>query len=216
MSCRFPAIDGKRLKSQEQPLKGKWRSRRLAASLKRYPDTNRVGTQVSVQRTDANLGHPTGPLEAVKARRFKDPSGFVGESWLEDANMWMTDRAERSVRASKMRWMVTAAVVAAVLLVCVAVPGVRAQSDSELPAGPMQAKASTACTECHEARIIVQQRLSKAAWTKEVDKMVKWGALVDAQDRDGLIDYLSANFGADKGPYVAERTAVAGAKKQKK
>jgi len=51
---------------------------------------------------------------------------------------------------------------------------------------------------CHEARIIVQQRLSKAAWTKEVDKMTKWGALVDPSDRDALIDYLSTNFAPDQ------------------
>jgi hypothetical protein len=78
---------------------------------------------------------------------------------------------------------------------------------AELPAGPMQAKATTACTECHEARIIVQQRLSKAVWTKEVDKMTKWGALVDPADRESLIDYLSTNFGPDKSPYVPPRTA---------
>ena len=76
----------------------------------------------------------------------------------------------------------------------------------ELPAGPMQAKATTACTECHEARIILQQRLSKAAWTKEVDKMTKWGAVVEPQDRDPLIDYLSSNFGTDKPEYVAQRS----------
>ena len=70
----------------------------------------------------------------------------------------------------------------------------------------MQAKAVTACTECHEARIIVQQRLSKAAWTKEVDKMMKWGAVVEPQDRDALIDYLSGNFPVDKPEYVAERS----------
>src|SRR5712691_7210001 len=79
-------------------------------------------------------------------------------------------------------------------------------SPSELPDGSMQAKATTACTECHEARIIVQQRLTKAAWTKEVDKMFKWGAVVDPQDRDGLIDYLSANFPVDKPAYVADRS----------
>src|SRR5207302_1784820 len=89
-------------------------------------------------------------------------------------------------------------------------------SPSELPDGAMQAKATTACTECHEARIIVQQRLSKAAWTKEVDKMIKWGALVDPQDRDALIDYLSANFGVDKPGYVAERSSSSTAKKEKK
>jgi hypothetical protein len=71
----------------------------------------------------------------------------------------------------------------------------------------MQAKATTACTECHEARIIVQQRLSKAAWTKEVDKMMKWGAVVDAGDHDALIDYLSANFNPDQPPYVPPRSA---------
>jgi hypothetical protein len=78
---------------------------------------------------------------------------------------------------------------------------------ADLPAGPMQAKATTACLECHEARIILQQRLPKAAWTKEVDKMTKWGALVDPADRDALIDYLSANFSPDKPSYDPPRTS---------
>jgi hypothetical protein len=89
-------------------------------------------------------------------------------------------------------------------------------SSPELPAGPMQAKATTACTECHDTGIIAQQRLSKAAWTKEVDKMTKWGAMVDPQDRDALIDYLSTNFGVDKPEYVAERSRSAAPKKAKK
>ncbi len=79
---------------------------------------------------------------------------------------------------------------------------------SPLPDGPMAMKASTACTECHEARIILQQRLNKAAWTKEVDKMVKWGAVVEAGDRDALIDYLSANFSPDQPPSEAPRTST--------
>lgn len=79
----------------------------------------------------------------------------------------------------------------------------------DLPAGAMHDKAVTACTECHEARIVVQQRLTKAAWTKEVDKMVKWGAVVDASDTDALIDYLSSNFGTDRPPYVPPRTSLA-------
>lgn len=82
----------------------------------------------------------------------------------------------------------------------------------DLPAGAMAEKATTSCTECHEARIIVQQRLSKGAWTKEVDKMVKWGAVVAAADRDPLIDYLSANFGPDKPAYEAPRTSPASKK----
>jgi hypothetical protein len=80
-------------------------------------------------------------------------------------------------------------------------------SDESLPNGPMHDKAVTACTECHEARIIVQQRLSKAAWTREVDKMVKWGALVEASDRDALIEYLSSHFGPDQAAYVPPRSS---------
>jgi hypothetical protein len=79
----------------------------------------------------------------------------------------------------------------------------------DLPPGAMQAKATTSCLECHEARIILQQRLSKATWAKEVDKMIKWGAVVDAADRDALIDYLSSNFSPDRPPYQPPRTAVA-------
>ena len=75
----------------------------------------------------------------------------------------------------------------------------------DMPAGAMQAKARTACMECHESRIILQQRLSKAAWTKEVDKMIKWGAVVDPKDRDALIDYLSTNFSPDKAAEAASR-----------
>lgn len=78
---------------------------------------------------------------------------------------------------------------------------------SDLPPGPLQIKMNTACLECHDARIIAQQRLSKAAWTKEVDKMMKWGAVVDPADREAFIDYLSSNFPEGNTPYVAGRTA---------
>jgi hypothetical protein len=95
------------------------------------------------------------------------------------------------------------------ILALTAAPQFRAQTapTPDLPAGPLQAKVTTECTVCHETRIILQQRLSKAAWTKEVDKMVKWGAAVDPQDRDAFINYLSDNFGIDKPAYVPDRSA---------
>lgn len=95
----------------------------------------------------------------------------------------------------------------ALMLLC-SVPPLWAQSP-DLPPGPAQAKVRTACLECHDASIIVQQRLSKPAWTKEVDKMIKWGALVDAADRDSFIDYLNANFPPDKAPAAMPRAASA-------
>jgi hypothetical protein len=99
-------------------------------------------------------------------------------------------------------------IVAVIILAVLSPLAVSQKSVAELPPGPMQAKATTSCLECHEARIILQQRLSKAAWTKEVDKMVKWGAVVDTNDRDALIDYLSVNFGPDQPAYVPPLTSV--------
>lgn len=98
----------------------------------------------------------------------------------------------------------------ALLLVGVSMLG-RAQS-SNLPPGPVQAKVKTACTECHDSRIIVQQRLGTNVWSKEVDKMVKWGAVVDPTDRDAFINYLSINFPPDKPTEPVTRTR-AGKKK---
>jgi hypothetical protein len=108
------------------------------------------------------------------------------------------------------------AVVALAALLAVPIMRPQSVSSSDLPEGPLQAKAITACTECHEARIILQQRLNEVAWAKEVDKMIKWGALVEPQDHDPLIDYLSTNFGVDKPEYVADRTGSANPRKTKK
>ncbi len=83
----------------------------------------------------------------------------------------------------------------------------RKPSTVDLPPGSMQGKARTGCTVCHDAHILVQQRLSKAAWGKEVDKMMKWGAIVSPSDRDALVEYFSSNFPPDKSPYIAQRSA---------
>ena len=93
------------------------------------------------------------------------------------------------------------------LLGCAVLLAAQSAPNEQLPAGPAKDKADAACLTCHEARIIVQQRLGKPAWTKEVDKMIKWGAEVDSKDRDALIDYFSASFGPDQPPYEAPRSA---------
>ena len=104
----------------------------------------------------------------------------------------------------------------AIVLLLFCAPRFRAQSipSPDLPAGLMKKEATTACAECHDTRIIVQQRLSKAIWTKEVDKMIKWGATVEPKDRDSLIDYLSDNFGVEKPPYSPEKSAATGSKQK--
>jgi len=103
----------------------------------------------------------------------------------------------------------SAGVLTVALICALGIAGAASSPNEQLPAGAMQEKASAACLTCHEARIILQQRLGKPAWTREMDKMVKWGAVVDPQDRDALIDYFSANFGPDQPAYVATKSSGA-------
>ena len=110
--------------------------------------------------------------------------------------------------ALRLAMVLVVAVIAATVSLTAFAQQPAAKLVEDLPAGAMQAKATTSCLECHEARIILQQRLSKGAWVKEVDKMVKWGAVVDASDHDALIDYLSTNFSPHQPPYEAPRTAI--------
>ena len=67
-----------------------------------------------------------------------------------------------------------------------------------LPPGPMQEKARLYCLPCHDARIIVQQPLDRNAWTRVIDKMVRWGTPVPPEEREPLIEYFAANFGPPK------------------
>lgn len=67
--------------------------------------------------------------------------------------------------------------------------GARA-ADDKASAGKKALEQS--CQLCHSLRLIESQRLSAAAWRKEVDKMIGWGTVV--QDRQVLLDYLNQHY----------------------
>lgn len=50
------------------------------------------------------------------------------------------------------------------------------------------------CLICHEADIITAQKLSLIGWTRSVDKMVRWGSAITAEERDVLQPYLAMHF----------------------
>ena len=52
------------------------------------------------------------------------------------------------------------------------------------------------CVPCHSLRLIHSQRLPRATWVKELDKMTGWGTVI--KERDALLEYLVANYGNDK------------------
>jgi mono/diheme cytochrome c family protein len=51
------------------------------------------------------------------------------------------------------------------------------------------------CTaSCHGLSLIAQQRLDRDAWSREIDKMMRWGAEVPAAEKDALVNYLTTLF----------------------
>ena len=77
-----------------------------------------------------------------------------------------------------------------VLLMLSTTPGIA----QDLPAGPGRELVTTRCGSCHEADLITQQRLTRTGWGRSLDKMVRWGATVAADEREPMLDYLSAHF----------------------
>ena len=171
---------------------------------------------VTVNQYVQGHGEPESPSAA---KRRKSAAHGVSRGCRKETSE--PRRGERRVLAhtqNSASWFsrggLLSVVISAVLL-CATLPA-RAQSpNAPLPPGEAKEKAGAACLTCHEARIIVQQRLSKAAWTKELDKMIKWGAEVDANDHDALIDYFTANFGPDQPVYAAPKSQAESASKSK-
>ena len=62
-------------------------------------------------------------------------------------------------------------------------------------AAPFPKNVKAACVGCHGEDMIAGQRLTRAQWEREVDKMVKWGAVVKPEDRAAIVEFLAGEFG---------------------
>lgn len=90
-----------------------------------------------------------------------------------------------------MKSVVLAFLLAAVL----PIPGTQFR---ELPAGPGREEVEAACYACHSADLLVQQRLTEKQWTATVEKMMRWGAVVEESKKGVVIAYLAKHFGPGK------------------
>ena len=90
-----------------------------------------------------------------------------------------------------MKWFVSA--LAASLIAVI--PAHAQYTAKEWPEGPMKQRFADTCGVCHEDDLIRQQRLTRADWNREIDKMIGWGARLNVEDRARFLDYLSGNFG---------------------
>ena len=70
---------------------------------------------------------------------------------------------------------------------------------SKLKPGPGAELATAQCLLCHSADYIsTQPRLARAAWKATVLKMQqKYGALIQTNNVDALVEYLARGYGAD-------------------
>lgn len=71
----------------------------------------------------------------------------------------------------------------------------------------MQAKVKAACTSCHNTTRITEQHMTRRQWSDQLEKMEGLGAVIPDSDRNAFLNYLTKNFGPEKG------AAKAGAKK---
>ena len=74
------------------------------------------------------------------------------------------------------------------LIVAVIGTGVAAQ---ERPSAAGEELLRTRCQTCHGADLIRQQRLSRDGWTREIDKMIGWGAVLSPGDKAAVLELLA-------------------------
>lgn len=63
----------------------------------------------------------------------------------------------------------------------------------------MQPKVKAACTTCHNTSRVTEQHRTRQGWSVELDKMEGLGAVIPDADRSAFLDYLTKNFGQEKG-----------------
>jgi mono/diheme cytochrome c family protein len=102
----------------------------------------------------------------------------------------------------------TAVAIAASVLWSVPIVGL--QTSPELPGGQGADTVRARCISCHGIELIIQQRLTREGWLREVEKMTSWGALVAPGEQDALLDFLVASFGIEP-TRTAEGTTSEGA-----
>jgi hypothetical protein len=72
----------------------------------------------------------------------------------------------------------------------------------------MQAKVKATCTTCHNTTRLTEQHLTRQQWTAELQKMEGLGAVIPDSDRDAFLNYLTKNFGPQKGAAKKSGTAA--------
>jgi quinol---cytochrome-c reductase cytochrome c subunit len=65
------------------------------------------------------------------------------------------------------------------------------------------------CLMCHSEELASSQRLTSKQWAAEVDKMIGWGAPVQAEQKVSLVDYLFSRHSDGTAPAAPDRSSLA-------
>ena len=108
-------------------------------------------------------------------------------------------------------WSRKAAGFLTIALMSLLVRGAGAAADISVPPTRQNAGADlikTKCMVCHGDDVIRQQRLTRDGWSRELDKMIAWGAAVTPQERPLLLDALTS-AGRGEQPAAPDPAAAA-------
>lgn len=78
---------------------------------------------------------------------------------------------------------------------CLAAASAPAAPNDVLPEGPGKALIVRACTNCHQAPMVIAKRRTADQWDEVIGKMVDRGARLTEAEQDQVYDYLTRNFG---------------------
>lgn len=76
-------------------------------------------------------------------------------------------------------------------------------SQTQLPDGPGKDLLEQRCTACHSLDSTTSKKLGQSEWNQIVSQMVSLGAQLSPTEREGLVEYLAANFGSSASNRVA-------------
>ena len=69
-----------------------------------------------------------------------------------------------------------------------------------LPEGKGKEVVEAACTECHGTSSFTSSRFSKPDWEFVVNDMIDRGALITAEEKEIIVDYLTEQLGLEEKP----------------
>ncbi len=74
--------------------------------------------------------------------------------------------------------------------------GAALAQQGELPAGPNRELVAHECAACHDLEMVIAGAGgTRQAWSDTVDEMIGYGARIDPEERQKIVEYLSSALG---------------------